>query len=207
MRPAIFLDRDGTVIEERHYLCDPAGVVLLPTVAEAIGLLRGRGFACVVVSNQSGIGRGMFTVEAFGRVQAEVDRQLAAAGAALDGCYFCPEAPRGEDRTAVEHPDRKPGPGMLLRAARELGLDLGRSWMVGDMLSDLLAGRNAGCRGSILVRTGYGSRLEPPAGAADHVAADLMGAAAWILGRDVPGAEGATRAPSAQAGATKGISG
>ena len=183
MRPAVFLDRDGTIIEERHYLCDPAGVRLLPGAAEAIIALRERGFACVIVSNQSGIGRGLFTVEQLELVQAELARRLEAAGAALDGWYYCPEAPRGEDRSAIEHPDRKPGPGMLLRAAAELGLDLSRSWMVGDMLSDLLAGRNAGCRGSILVRTGYGSRLESPGDAADHVAADLREAAAWILDR------------------------
>lgn len=180
-RPAVFLDRDGTVIEERHYLSDPAGVCLCPNAAAGIRLLRERGYACVLVSNQSGIGRGMFTVEDLHRVHAEVERQLGEAGAALDGWYFCPEAPRGDDRSVVEHPDRKPGPGMLLRAAGELGLDLGRSWMVGDMMSDLLAGRNAGCRGSILVRTGYGSRLEPPDGAADHIAPDLLTAAAWIL--------------------------
>lgn len=188
MKPAVFLDRDGTVIEERHYLSDPSGVQLIPGAAEGIRRLREAGFACVIVSNQSGIGRGLFTVEDLHRVQAELDRQLAAEGAFLDGWYFCPEAPRSGDRTAVDHPDRKPGPGMLLRAARELGLDLPRSWMVGDMISDLLAGRNAGCRGSVLVRTGYGSRLEPPAGAADYIAADLLEAAAWILERHGGGA-------------------
>lgn len=198
MRPAVFLDRDGTLIEERHYLCDPAGVRLLPGAAGAIRMLREAGYACVLVTNQSGIGRGLFTVDDLRRVHAELERQLREAGAALDGWYFCPEAPRGTDgdRTTVEHPDRKPGPGMLLRAARDLGLDLGRSWMVGDMLSDLLAGRNAGCRGSILVRTGYGSRLEAPEKTADHIADDLMAAALWILGRS--GSAGSARAAAAE---------
>lgn len=192
MRPAVFLDRDGTLIEERHYLCDPAGVCLYPGTAEAIRDLRAAGFACVMVSNQSGIGRGLFTVDDLHRVQEELARQLAAAGgpgAVLDAWYFCPEAPKADgDRRAIEHPDRKPGPGMLLRAAREHGLDLATSWMVGDMESDLLAGRNAGCRGSILVRTGYGSALSAAGGieAALHIAADLREAADWILrhGRD-----------------------
>ena len=85
-----------------------------------------------------------------------MNRQLAAEGATLDAIYYCPEAPAGDDRTVIEHGDRKPGPGMLLRAAEDLGLDLGASWMVGDMISDVLAGINAGCRGSILVRTGKG---------------------------------------------------
>jgi D-glycero-D-manno-heptose 1,7-bisphosphate phosphatase len=178
----VFLDRDGTIIEEVHYIADPATVRLLPGAAEGLRLLRGAGLACVVVSNQSAVGRGMITVEDVRRVQAEVERHLALAGTALDGFYFCPEPPRSGDRTAVEHPDRKPGPGMLLRAARELGLDIARSWAVGDMISDLLAGRNAGCRGTILVRTGYGARSEADAGgAADVVLDDLAAAARHIL--------------------------
>ena len=103
-------------------------------------------------------------MERLEEIHAELERQLAASGATLDGIYYCPDAPAGDDRTVVECPDRKPGPGMLLRAADELGLDLDASWMVGDLISDVLAGLNAGCR-SILVQSG-------PAAAAEAAALD-----------------------------------
>ena len=125
-RPAVFLDRDGTVIEHVHYLSDPALVRLLPGAAEALRRLRRAGFARVLVTNQSAIGRGMLTVERLDQIHAEMDRQLAASGATLDGIYYCPDAPAGDDRTVVEHSDRKPGPGMLLRAADESGAGPGR---------------------------------------------------------------------------------
>ena len=152
----MFLDRDGTVIEQVHYLSDPTRVRLLPGTAEALRQLHAEGFACVVVTNQSAIGRGMLTEAQLHLIHDEMKRQLAAEGAAVDAIYFCPKAPAGDDRTVIEYGERKPGPGMLIRAAEELGLDLGASWMVGDMISDILAGINARCRGSILVRTGKG---------------------------------------------------
>ncbi len=182
-RPAAFLDRDGTVIEHVHYLSDPAEVRLIPGAAPALRRLRGAGFALVVVTNQSAIGRGMITVEQLGLVNDEMVRQLAAEGVALDGIYYCPEAPAGDDRTAITHGDRKPGPGMLLRASAELGLDPLASWMIGDMISDVLAGINARCRGSILVQTGKSpSPAEAGAGGDYLVAADLPAAAGLILG-------------------------
>ena len=150
-RPAVFLDRDGTLIEEVPYLCDPRQVRLLPGAAQAVRRLRQAGYATVVVTNQSGVGRGYFTDEEVRLCNEEMRRQLEAEGAYLDGVYSCPVAPVGKDRSVVEHPDRKPGPGMLLRAAADLELDLSRSWMVGDLISDVLAGSNAGCRGSILL--------------------------------------------------------
>jgi D-glycero-D-manno-heptose 1,7-bisphosphate phosphatase len=155
-RPAVFLDRDGTIIEAVHYLSDPAKVRLLTGASDAIRALRAAGFACVVVTNQSAVGRGMLSVERLMEVQAEVDRQLALHDTQLDAFYYCPAVPASEDRTATEHPERKPAPGMLVRAAQELGLDLKQSWMVGDMVSDVLAGRNAGCRGSLFVACGQG---------------------------------------------------
>jgi D-glycero-D-manno-heptose 1,7-bisphosphate phosphatase len=177
-RPAVFLDRDGTIIEDVPYLSDPAHVRLLPGAAGALRRLREAGFACVVVTNQSGVGRGLFREDAVHEVHDAMARKLAAEGVTLDAVYCCFEAPAGDDLTAVDHPDRKPGPGMLLRAARELGLDLAASWMVGDKLSDALAGVNAGCRGSVLVRTG---KPLPP----DHgypACDDLAAAADLILG-------------------------
>jgi D,D-heptose 1,7-bisphosphate phosphatase len=180
-RPAVFLDRDGTLIEEVHYLSDPTRVRLLPGTAEALRRLLGAGFVRVVVTNQSAIARGRLTESRLHEIHDAMNRQLAAAGASIDAVYFCPETPIGVDRTVVEHGDRKPGPGMLIRAAEELGLNLGRSWMVGDMISDILAGINAGCRGSILVRTGKGL---PEAGTAPDVAypvADDLGAAVDLI--------------------------
>jgi histidinol-phosphate phosphatase family protein len=180
LRPAAFLDRDGTLIEDAHHLTRPEQVRLLPGAAAAVRRLRAAGFACVLVTNQSVVGRGMLTEEGLWDVHDELNRQLALEGAALDATYYCPLAPAGPDRSRVEHPDRKPGSGMLLRAAADLGLDLGASWMVGDMPSDTLAGRNAGCRGSILVRTGR-DRHEARLG--DAEAADLAAATDIILAR------------------------
>jgi histidinol-phosphate phosphatase family protein len=153
-RPAVFLDRDGTIIEQVHYLSEPDKVRLLPDAGPALGRLRDAGFALVAITNQSAIGRGWITVEQYQAVNDAMNRQLAAEGVTLDAIYYCPEAPTGDDRTAITHGDRKPGPGMLHRAARELDLDLSTSWMIGDMISDALAGSNAGCRGSFIVETG-----------------------------------------------------
>ena len=152
-RPAVFLDRDGTLIEHVHYLANPADVRLLPGAAEALAQLRRAGFLCVLITNQSAIGRGMISESRLHEIHAEMNRQLAEQGTALDGIYYCPDVPSGDDRTVVENPNRKPGPGMLLQAASDLGLDLAGSWMVGDLISDVLAGLNAGCR-SILVSSG-----------------------------------------------------
>ncbi len=171
---AVFLDRDGTIIEQVHHLIDPAKVRLLPGAGQAIAELTAAGYVCVVVTNQSVIGRGMLTEQGLQAIHAQMHAQLAACGAKVDGVYFCPVAPVKGDRTRCEHPDRKPSPGMLLKAANDLDLDLSKSWMVGDMLSDILAGRHAGCCGSILVRTGNASVEDESH--ADYVEADLTAA-------------------------------
>lgn len=186
MRPAVFIDRDGTLIELVHYLADPADVLVLPGAAEALMRLRDGGFAIVVVTNQSIIGRGLLDEAGLTAVHAAMHAQLASASVQLDGVYHCPFEPTQRDPTTVDHDDRKPGPGMLLRAARELSLDLSQSYMVGDNVSDTLAGHNAGCRASILVRTGHGMRMEAEYGTAvpapmDHVVDDLAAAADLIL--------------------------
>jgi D-glycero-D-manno-heptose 1,7-bisphosphate phosphatase len=167
-----------------HYLSDPALVRLIPGAAEAIRDLRAAGFACVVVTNQSAVGRGLLSLERMLEVQAEVDRQLARAGAQLDGFYYCTAVPvRDDDRVSQDHPERKPSPGMLLRAASELGLEIAQSWMVGDMISDVLAGQNAGCVGTIFLTCGQGGvwELETLEGAV--VLPDLAAAALHILDR------------------------
>ncbi|MSQ97609.1 MAG: HAD family hydrolase [Gemmataceae bacterium] len=182
-RRAVFLDRDGTLNVDRGYLIDPMDMQLLPSVGEAVQLLQAAGFVCVVVTNQSAVGRGMMTEAHLGRVHEEMNRQLAAIGVTLGGIYACTTPP---STTGNEHPDRKPGPGLLLRATAELQLDLAESWMVGDKLSDVLAGQNAGCRGCILVRTGdpidetQFARARP-----FHVSDDLLAAAQHILAHPI----------------------
>ncbi len=185
MKPAVFLDRDGTLIEQVHHLTDPGDVRLVQGGAAAVKRLRAAGYAVVVVTNQSVIGRGMLTVEGLERVHEVMAKQLEEQGTAVDGVYFCPVAPVGRDPTVVEDPDRKPGPGMLQRAAKDLDLDLSRSWMIGDMISDILAGQNAGCAGSILVLTGYGPTVDRSHEAVSGVADDLAGAAELVLGSSV----------------------
>lgn len=177
MKPAVFLDRDGTVIEHVHHLVDPEAVRLIHGAAQAIARLQARDYACVIVTNQSVIERKKLSVQGLRRVHQVMHEQLSACGVRLDGLYYCPVAPRGADPTLAEHPDRKPGPGMLLRAATEMDLDLSQSWMIGDTISDMLAGRNAQVKGTILVRTGCGRRVYPDHEAVDHTAADLSAAA------------------------------
>ncbi len=174
LRPAIFLDRDGTLNVDRAYLTRPEQMQLLPGVGAAIGRLQRAGFACVVVTNQSALDRGLMTEADLRSVHEEMNRQLGADGAVLDGIYHSPHV--------LDHPDRKPAPGMLLRTAAELQLDLAASWMIGDSPRDVLAGEGAGCRACILVRTGqaFDERqitLQTPL----HIADNLTAAVAIIL--------------------------
>lgn len=155
-RPAVFLDRDGTVNVEVHYLSRPEQVELLPTVAETIAILNARQIPVIVVTNQAGIGRGYFPEEQLGAIHERLNGMLASQNAHIDGIYYCPHHPsEGLGKYKATCRCRKPLPGMLELAAREHGIDLARSLMIGDRESDLQAGTNAGCR-SALVRTGYG---------------------------------------------------
>lgn len=138
MTRALFLDRDGTLIVDVGYPRDPAAVALLPGAADALAALPGE-VALVIVTNQSGLARGLVTPAEAAAVQAEVERQFAAAGVRFAGTYVCPHGPDDGCRC------RKPAPGMLLDAARALGLDLDRSLMIGDKAADVAAGRAAGC--------------------------------------------------------------
>lgn len=165
MRPAIFLDRDGTLIESVHYLSDPDGVRLIPEATAALLAARTMGHALVLVTNQSAIGRGMLDADRLEEIHTRLRAELASEGLTLDQIEWCPEVPQSSDRTVVDHPDRKPGPGMLLRATEELGLDLDRSWMIGDMISDVLAGENAGVRHSVLLPENEHQAVDTPS---DH---------------------------------------
>jgi D-glycero-D-manno-heptose 1,7-bisphosphate phosphatase len=176
---AVFLDRDGTLIEEKEYLSRPEGVVIIPGTGPALRRLMDAGYLLIVVTNQSGIGRGIYTLEDMERVNARVAEELARDGVRFEAVYFSPEAPDQAGR------GRKPSPQFLHDAREAFGLALGGSYMVGDKLSDLQCGWNAGVRASVLVRTGYGRALErqDPAGVRDAwVADDVAGAVALILG-------------------------
>lgn len=183
MKPAVFLDRDGTIIELVHHLNDPADVRLIPSAGEAISQLRAAGWPVVIITNQSVIGRGKLSEAGLDDVHAEMNRQLAEYGAQIDGIYFCPLAPTIKDSTVIEDPMRKPGPGMLLQAASEMNLDLSASWMVGDTVSDMLAGRHADCA-TILVQTGYGASFAHDKGSVTYEVADLSAAAKIILNEE-----------------------
>ena len=182
MEKAVFLDRDGTINEEKDYLFRPEEFAFIPGAPEAIARLKNAGFLVIVVTNQSGVARGYFGVDDVRRLHDHLQRLLAEAGTAIDGFYLCPHHPEhgvGEYKTECDC--RKGRPGMLLQAAAEHNIDLRRSFMVGDKLADVEAGRAAGCR-PILVLTGYGqSEVEKlPAGEVP-VVADLSAAADCIL--------------------------
>jgi D-glycero-D-manno-heptose 1,7-bisphosphate phosphatase len=177
MNRAVFLDRDGTLIEERHYLSRPDQVALLPGAAAALARLREGGFKLFIVSNQSGVGRGYFTLADVESVHQHLVRLFDPIR--FEKIYFAPEAPDAPSR------GRKPSPQFLFDARDEFGLDLGRSYMIGDRLLDLECGWNAGLNKCILVRTGYGAEVEgssPDAISAAVVVDDLSAAADWILG-------------------------
>lgn len=181
--PAIFLDRDKTLIDDPGYLDHPDGVRLLPGVVEGLRQLKTAGFRLVVVTNQSAIARGKVTLAGLEAIHAELRRQLTAAGVELDAIYFCPYHPDGTvPPYNREHEERKPAPGMLLRAAREMDLDLAKSWMVGDRLRDIQSGHRAGCR-TVLVRSDSTEPLNDFAGKdrPDFEADGLLAAADLIL--------------------------
>ncbi|HOD29701.1 MAG TPA: HAD family hydrolase [Syntrophales bacterium] len=182
---AIFLDRDGTINEEVGYLDRIEKLRLIPGAAEAIRLLNAAGFRVAVVTNQSGVARGLFTEAFVVEVHRTLAELLGREGARIDRFDYCPHHPtEGTARYRRACPCRKPEPGMLLKAAAALAIDLGRSYVVGDTPRDLETARRVGARG-ILVRTGYGAEhLEAASAvrtAAAHVADDLLGAVRWIL--------------------------
>jgi D-glycero-D-manno-heptose 1,7-bisphosphate phosphatase len=177
MTRAVFLDRDGTLIEDVDYLRRQEQLVLLPWTVDAVRLLNRAGFVTVVVTNQSAVARGMVSEEFVRETHRALAARLAAGGARIDAYYFCPHHPEA----AVEQYRRvcrcrKPGPGMIEQAAAELGVDPSRSWMVGNRWLDVDTGRNAGTR-SIFV----GSEDAERGAGADAILNNLMEAVGWIL--------------------------
>jgi len=171
-QPAVFIDRDGTIIEDVHYCKDPALVRPFPGVIEALRQLKDAGFRIVIITNQSAIGRGLMTLADYEAVHARTVELIGAD--LLDATYYCADTPD------LPSTHRKPAPGMVVDAAREQGIDLARSWFIGDKAIDVQCGHAAGTR-SILVLTGRGTAAD---GAdADFVARDLAEAVAFILGK------------------------
>jgi D-glycero-D-manno-heptose 1,7-bisphosphate phosphatase len=178
MKRAVFLDRDGTLIAEKNYLSRAEDVEIFPGAAAALKKLAGAGFALVIVTNHSGIGRGYFTLADAERVNEHLRREFARDGVPFEKIYIAPEAPDQPSR------GRKPSPQFLFDARDELDLNLAQSFFIGDKLIDLECGWNAGVKKSILVRTGYGAETERAAAgkfASALIVDDLAGAADWIL--------------------------
>jgi D-glycero-D-manno-heptose 1,7-bisphosphate phosphatase len=190
-RPAVFIDRDGTLTEEVGYVNHPRRLRLLPRSAEAVRRLNAAGVAAVVVSNQAGVARGYFTEDVLQATNAELVAQLKQAGAQLDGVYVCPHHPtEGRPPFRAECECRKPKPGLLVRAAADLGLDLAASTIVSDKASDLAVAPAVGAR-PVLVLTGYGLgeweyQRHRFAVMPDHVAEDLLAAVEWVLAGQAP---------------------
>jgi D-glycero-D-manno-heptose 1,7-bisphosphate phosphatase len=184
LRPAVFLDRDGTLIEEVGYLDRIERVALFPWTIDALRVLRRAGYALVVVTNQAGVARGYFDEAHVEAVHEHLRSRFAAAGAPVDGFHFCPHHPEATlPAYRVRCECRKPQPGLILRAARELDLDLARSFVIGDRWLDVETARRAGARG-ILVRTGYGaheSRHPEDGVIAAAVVDHAFAAASWIV--------------------------
>jgi histidinol-phosphate phosphatase family protein len=152
--PVVFLDKDGTLVEDVPYNADPARVALAPGAADGLSALAAAGFRLAVVSNQSGVARGYFPESALAGVEARLRELLGDIGVSLAGFFYCPHHPKGiVAEYAVACDCRKPAPGLILAAARRLGADPRDCWMVGDILDDVEAGRRAGCR-TVLLDTG-----------------------------------------------------
>ena len=186
---AIFMDRDGTIADEVGYVNHIDRHRLLPRSAEAVRRVNAAGFLAFVVTNQSGVARGLFDEELLHEVHAKLRASLEREGARLDGIYYCPHHPKeGEPPWKQDCDCRKPRPGLLLRAAREHDVDLGSSYMIGDTVLDIEAARNSGMAG-VLVLTGYGKgdlkyRMTQRGLTPAYIAEDLLAAVEWILEKE-----------------------
>ena len=186
MDRVVFLDRDGTINQEVHYLHKPEDLVLLPGVPEAIRALREAGFRIVVVTNQAGVARGYYTCQEVEHLHAYLNELLEKDGAHIDYFFYCTHHPEhGIGEYKIECDCRKPGTGMFKMAEQYYQIDKAHSYMIGDKLLDVEAGRNYGVH-SILVGTGYGAAIyrEQESSAYDFYAETLMGAARYIIDRE-----------------------
>lgn len=180
---AVFLDKDGTLVENVAMNVDPGRIRLAAGAIEALARLRDAGYRFAVVSNQAGVARGMFPESALLAVEATLVQLLAERGIALDGFFYCPHDPAGSvERYRVACDCRKPAPGLVHRAAASLGADVASSWMVGDILDDVEAGRRAGCRSILLDSGGETEWVMSPSRQPHHVARSFSDVADHILG-------------------------
>lgn len=180
-QPAIFLDKDGTLIENVPYNVDCAKIRLAPRAGEALRRWRDAGFVIVVVTNQSGVALGYFNEHAVRRVELKLRQMLADEGVPLAGFYYCPHHPHGIVQPyACACSCRKPQPGLLLQAAHDLHLDVRRSWLIGDILDDIEAGHRAGCRTILIDNGGETEWDQAPPRDPDAVVSDLYLAARYI---------------------------
>jgi D-glycero-D-manno-heptose 1,7-bisphosphate phosphatase len=188
-RPAVFLDRDGTINEQRGYINHISRFVLLPRTTEAVRLLNEHGFLAIIVTNQSGVARGYFPIELVNEVHEHLKELLRKEGAYVDGIFFCPHYHRGEvGEYTIECNCRKPRPGLIEKARKNLDIDMAGSYLIGDRVSDIELAKRCNLKG-VLVKTGYGkgdleyvfpnSRAKPL-----HVAKDLLAAVRWIIKDD-----------------------
>lgn len=185
-KPAVFLDKDGTLIEDVPYNVDVERIRFYPEVPDALAQLQAHGFLLVVVSNQPGIAHGYFDAAAVEATGAAVRTELARWGVSLAGFYYCPHHPEGViPDYAIACDCRKPLAGMLLRAVRELDVDLSASWMVGDILNDVEAGNRAGCRTVLVDRGNETEWLRGEHRVPDHVAPDLADAVRFIDAQNI----------------------
>lgn len=175
-KKAVFFDRDGTLIIDKVYLNDPDQIVYLEGVFEALSSLRNAGFEFFIVTNQSGVARGIVSLENLDEIHRRMVVEFGRHGVAFKGIYYAPYS------VESDHPMRKPNPGMLEAADREHGVDMARSWIVGDRMTDVVAGHRAGCRSVLL--EGVDTPLKPGDDTPTFVVADILSAAYAILGAD-----------------------
>lgn len=181
MRRAVFLDRDGTLIRNQHYGCNPEAIEFLDGVLDGLKLLKDDGYLLVVVTNQSGIARGFFSEADLAEMHRRVGDLAAAHGVAIDAFYYCPHHPEGVIPAYSRICDcRKPRPGMLLRACADLDILPSASWLIGDILDDVEAGNRAGCR-SVLIDVGTEAQPQIPERTPSYVAASFADAVGYVL--------------------------
>ncbi len=182
---AVFLDKDGTLVKDVPYNVDPARIELMPGAAQGLRMLQNAGYRLIIVSNQSGVARGYFAEQALVPVEERLRGLLGDAGVSLDGFYYCPHHPQGSvAQYTLSCLCRKPAPGLLLQAAQELDLTLHSSWMIGDILDDVEAGRRAGCRTILLDNGNETEWVLSPLRQPDHIAREFIQAAYIILDQD-----------------------
>lgn len=182
MNKAVFLDRDGTIIEDIGYLCAPGQIKFIPGSIAAIKSLKDAGYKIVVITNQAGVARGLVTEDMLQTIDKVMHKSILSSGTHLDGIYYCPHHPEhGAFPYKRECECRKPHPGLLKKAQKDLNIDLAASFMIGDKASDIEAGQRAGVR-TVFVNSGpHQDQLAKLTQQPDHLAADLRAAAAWVL--------------------------